>query len=152
MTRRARAAAAVLSGAALLTVPGCVDAQQSCTAIGCDSQVTFELPVDLVAETPYDVRACVDEVCRSATLTVPAPDDGPYTGTTANDLTLVVDADAITLALPVDDWGGQHRTSIVVRGPAGDVITEAEADREFTAARPNGPDCPPVCWQATVVV
>lgn len=152
MTGLARAAVAVVSGAVFLAVPACEDARQTCTAIGCDSNVTFELPVDLVAERAYDVRACVDAVCRSATLEVPAPDDGPFTGTTANDLTLMVDADAITLALPVDDWQGQHRVSIVVRSAAGDVITEGASDPEFTAARPNGPDCPPTCWRATVVV
>lgn len=147
--------AALLTGVAVALLGSACDGAQrgsTCTLIGCDSGVTFELAGDLVEQTPYEVRACVDELCRSATLEVPAPEDGPFTGITVNDLTLMTDTDTILLTLPEGDWGGRHEVSIVVRDASGQIIERGDANPELLAEQPNGPKCPPTCWRATVVI
>lgn len=129
-----------------------VDRGAVCTDIGCESGVTFTLTRDLVTEEAYEVEACVGDLCRTATLEVPAPDDGPFAGVQEGALGLNTDADSVSLRLPEGDWSGTHRVSLLVRDSGGEVVAETERDADFERMQPNGPDCPPTCWRAEVAV
>ena len=124
-------------------------APRVCTDIGCESAVTFRLPVDLEVNVPYEVEACIGELCERATLSVPLPDDGPFTGVTIGAITLQTDTESITLSLGSREVAGVHRARVTV-STDGEPIAEGDEDVEFERGQPNGPGCEPVCWVAEV--
>ena len=115
-----------------------------CTLIGCDSQVVFEMPADLEASRSYDVEACIDQRCESATIKIPPRGVG-LVGS------FMVDAatDVVTMSLPEGDYGGVHAVSLTLSGADVEPV-EIDAETEFERGQPNGPDCPPVCWRAII--
>lgn len=122
------------------------EAPIACRLIGCGSQVTFELEADVVRGTTYEVEACVDGECASATVDVPDAGfavSGPFS--------VDADGDALTLRLLGDDYSGAHEVSLRVTGSDG-LVVEAESLVEFDRLQPNGRGCAPVCWQVTVRV
>lgn len=116
----------------------------ACTLIGCESQVTFELSVDLAPGTTYEVEACIDGDCASATVEVPQAGLA-----TSGRFTVDAGRDALTLRLPDGDYGGAHGVTLSVAGSDGVLVT-VQNEVEFERLQPNGPRCEPVCWQATV--
>ena len=122
-----------------------------CTAIGCESGITFHLPVDLEVDVAYDVEACVDNVCERQVLRVPLPTDGPFTGTAQGSISLQIDTDTIMFGLGDRELPGSHQAHITV-WRNGDPIVEHEMDVEFGRTQPNGFGCEPVCWFADVIV
>jgi len=136
---------AVLTGCGLLVPP------RACTDAGCESAVTFLLPVDLEVNVAYEVEACVDELCERATLAVPLPEDGPFTGVTVDAITLQTDTDSIMLSLGNREMADDHRVRVTV-SIDDEAIAEGEADVAFERNQPNGPGCEPVCWFAEVEV
>jgi len=138
----------------IVMVAGCgllEPAPRACTAIGCESAVTFRLPVDLEVNVAYEVEACVDELCERVTLTVPLPDDGPFTGVTVGAITLQTDTDSVTFMVGGREMAGVHRARVTVRTD-GEAIADADEDVGFERNQPNGPGCEPVCWFAKVEV
>jgi hypothetical protein len=125
----------------------------ACTLIGCESQVVFEVggATDILSGETYEVEACIDGDCTSATVEVP-PAQGGAMGAGLSD-SLVVDPqqDLVTVRLSGGDYSGMHTVSLTLTGPDGQR-TEIESDTEFERSQPNGPGCEPVCWQATVRV
>jgi len=143
---------AALTTLALLAGCGLVDpAPKYCTQIGCESAVTFLLPVDLEVNVAYEVEACVDELCERATLAVPLPEDGPFTGVTVDAITLQTDTDSITLSLGAREMAGDHRARVTV-WIDDEAVAEADEDVPFERDQPNGPGCEPVCWFAELRV
>ena len=122
-----------------------------CTMIGCESAVVFHASIDLKAGIPYDVEACVDDMCERQVLRVPLPDDGPFTGTSQGSISLFIDTETITFTLGNRELPGTHQARLTVRRH-GDPILAIGTDVKFVRTQPNGPDCPPVCWIADVIV
>jgi len=123
----------------------------ACTLIGCESQVVFELGelTDIVSGATYDVEACVEEACESASVEVP-PAQGAATGAGMSD-SLLVDPqqDLVAFRLIDGDYSGMHTVSLTLIGPDGQRI-EIESETEFKRSQPNGQGCEPICWQAIV--
>lgn len=124
-----------------------------CTQAGCESQVIFHLTADLRNGVAYDVEACLDDDCSTATIEVPVVGgDEPFTGLEEGGILLLTDSDEIHLTLPEGDYGGAHRVSLDVRTSDGDVVVTVDEQTDFERYRPNGPLCEPVCWLAEVMV
>ena len=115
-----------------------------CTLIGCDSQVLFELDADLVAGAVYEVETCIDRACERAEIQMPAPGVG-----SAGALTIDPFADSVAVLLPEGDYAGMHTVALTISGTLLGRI-EIETEIQFERTQPNGPNCPPVCWQAIV--
>lgn len=135
--------AAALSGCSFST---------SCNDAGCFNRVAFELGHDLLVGETYTMEACVDDYCETATLGGPDAQ-----GTAASQasgtarLSLDTDRDIVNLeTMSSRDWSGTHRTSLTVRDSAGDTVAAVARETRFERTQPNGPDCPPVCWNARV--
>lgn len=123
----------------------------ACTLIGCESQVVFEVGTDIVSGETYEVEACIDGLCESATVAVP-PAQGQAMGAgLSGSLMLDPQQDLVTLRLAGADYSGRHTVSLTLAGPDGQ-LTEMAAETEFERSQPNGPGCEPVCWQAIVRV
>ena len=137
----------ILAGCIAPTMPAPPPAGEplACTLIGCESQIEFQLSGDLERGETYQIEACVDEDCASATIQIPDSGfvlEGPFT--------LDADRDTVTVRLLGFDYSGTHAVSFSVSGPAGPVA-EVETDIDFERLEPNGPGCEPVCWHATVL-
>jgi hypothetical protein len=123
------------------------DPPLACTAIGCNSQLTFELGTELERGERYDLEACIDGDCDAATVEIP-----PSGFATSGAFTVDADRNAVTVTLLGEDYSGAHDVSLtVVDARAQDIVRVADTI-EFDRAQPNGPGCEPVCWQATVRV
>lgn len=120
----------------------------SCTEIGCDSAVVFDLSYDVVAGGTYDVEACAAELCRSDTIRVPAGDD--VVSVRGDGLELLPRHDQVRLVLPGGDDGHTRTVSLTITDGSDARIVETTAEADFEEQRPNGPNCPPVCWVARV--
>ena len=131
----------VLAGCDALGVPPIA---MECPAMGCDSQVVFELQRNLDPGETYDVEACVDDRCFTAEVTV-----SEHGFAMRNEL--VLDGDQVVLVLPAGDYRGTRRVSLALRGPRGES-TDIETETEFARVQPNGEQCEPTCWQATIDV
>jgi hypothetical protein len=123
--------------------------QVACTEIGCESGVRFassRLGTLLGGARPLRVTACLDGDC--VTVAVPR---GRCAGP-GSDLSARVGCSdgAVVLRLPGrDDLGrGVHTARLKLTAGAAAVLDETVEGLRFTANRPNGPDCPPVCWTA----
>ena len=123
----------------------------ACTLIGCESQVVFELGdlTDILSGATYEIEACVDGTCESASVEVP-PAQGQAMGAGMSG-SLLVDPqqDLVSFRLSGGDYGGMHTVSLTLLGPDGQRI-EIESDTGFERGQPNGPGCEPICWQAIV--
>jgi len=153
MRRTASLAALVVMLAACVAPPVPDGPFIACTLIGCESQVVFEVggATDIASGETYEVEACLNGVCESATVEVP-PGQGAAMGAgVAGALVLDPQRDLVVLTLPGGDYGGMHTVSLTLTGPDGQR-TEIESDTEFERSQPNGLGCEPVCWQATVRV
>lgn len=125
----------------------------ACTLIGCESQVAFEIgdATDIVSGATYEVEACIDGQCESATVVVPPAQGAAIGAGVSGSLVLDPQQDIVTVRLIGGDYSGMHTLSLTLTGPDGQR-TEIESDTEFERSQPNGPGCEPVCWQATVRV
>lgn len=139
--------------ATLALVAGCALLPLECSAAGCENVVVFSLADDLRNGITYQVEACVDDRCTTATMEVPDQDgeDGPHTGQQQGDITLRTDLDEITLQLPDGDYGGTRQLSLTIMADGHDLVA-ATAVVEFVRDSPNGANCPPHCWRADLSV
>ena len=153
MRSTARIATLLVAGATML-LPGCRGPAPGgtappliCTQIGCESGVEFDLAQSLVEDRSYEIEACADTFCRSDTVDIPTG----FSGRRVQELEVALDR--ILLILPEADYAGRRRVSLLVRdAESGEVLAQVEDDVEFERLQPNGPDCPPVCWFARVLV
>jgi hypothetical protein len=128
-------------------VPGPGD-EVVCTAIGCDSQVVFELAeIELASDRSYEIEACLDDLCEAATVQ-PPPRGATIVGQRGG-LTISADENFVALVLPKGDYSGARAASLRIQPGDGDAF-EIEVEVELERTQPNGPNCPPVCWQAIV--
>lgn len=151
MRRLALAAVMLIASAACGSPPGPGGAV-ACTQIGCDSGVTFAVSgVGLDAGGGTVVaEACFDGRCERARYTQEANGAAEWDNT---QLQLFVGPDSVEvmLRLPEDDYDpdAAYDVSLELRVDGGEPM---RLDRRVHLERsqPNGPDCPPVCWQARV--
>lgn len=151
MARIARCAA-VLAVSTVVAACGFVlpftsptDEVHECPLIGCDSQVVFEIDYDLRPGGEYLVEACVEADCERARIRVPSGQGGRTVG----DLVLSAIDDVVVFVLHGEDYSGSHAVSLTVESPDQGTIT-VEEEIEFERTQPNGPECEPVCWSATI--
>jgi hypothetical protein len=108
--------------------------QRVCTQIGCSSGISVELPASS-ALPRHAVRAtvCMNERCRSFSLS--------ERGTSRQ----VVRIEDRRLAGP-----GPIRVRVVLRDRRDRRVLRRERVVTLSRAQPNGPDCPPTCWLASL--
>lgn len=154
-----------LPPAALLAVvllASCSAEPAACTNIGCGASVT--LP-NLATASGADVLALTVRLCRNGVCSEGAPAELPgapgtgagcrLTGDLAAQCTVWSEGpgryrlEAAFLDLG-DLRGGDRYTVRVVHRPSGVVLAEADGAPPYTTRRPNGPQCEPVCHQATL--
>jgi hypothetical protein len=128
MSSGTKTAAAVLLAACLSV--GCT--QSSCTAIGAEPGVSFDLR-RIVADRPRQVhvRACVRDICVGHLAS-----SGLWETIFINDPSLTGPR-----TVPV---------RLVVTGPAGRTILDETADVDVREFQPNGPGCDPIVFTASV--
>ena len=120
-----------------------------CTLIGCQDGITFESN-QLVPGQQYTISVCLNNRCSTMTTTAEFLDPAGSTDSTVVDpdrptqpfvriaVVLLDVADTVDLDLTIE--------AVEDRG----VIYEASGPVTFTASYPNGIDCPPPCWGATI--
>lgn len=126
---------------------------QVCTAIGCESQVSVRLAGIGQRGEPgvTKARMCFDDLCDTQRQRLKA--DGGSFGSEGSKVIVFaegVDVDVMLLLPPGNyDETTEHRVTVEVSVAGGKPVT---LDRMVTLERgqPNGPDCAPVCWQATI--
>ena len=134
--------------AALVLLGGCGFSPIGCTQAGCESGVRFTLAQDLLAETEYQVVACVDDRCAEGVLEV-----GPNTDGSDGPLSLAIgDTDTVFYSLGQLELNGEHQVALRVQAADGELLAEWEGLAEFERTQPNGPMCEPTCWLAEVRV
>lgn len=148
---------ATLSAIALFaaSLTGCGLGLSDCSAVGCENTVAFNLTgTDLRHEVAYEVEACLDDDCSTATIEVATEDaEGvALTGLGEGPIMLLTDTDQITLTLPQGDYSGAHRVRLVVETAEDGVLVNLDQQTDFEREYPNGPDCEPVCWRAEIAV
>jgi hypothetical protein len=119
-----------------ITMPG--DAR-ACTLIGCQSGVfwRFEAAVSADWPRPLTFEACIDDHCETSEVSA---DQVVATYRARVGLYDGIDREA------------EHVATVRVVGPAGVVLLQREDVVVLSSIQPNGPDCPPTCWQATISV
>ena len=121
----------------------------ACTLIGCTNSIEFDLAHDLVKGAHYDVEACVDGQCLSATLMV--KDKEGWVVASADGIGIDTDRDSVGMNLAGDNYSGSHDVRVVVRDETGEVLTDHSGTYEFIKTEPNGGGfCGPTCWDASV--
>jgi len=137
---------AVLLIAAFLLLSGCGFFPVMCTAVGCESGVLFTLEQDLLAETEYQVTACVDDRCAEGVLEV-----GPNADGLDGPLSLVIgDTDTVFYDLGEFELHGEHHVTLRVLTADDELVVEWAGTAAFERSQPNGPSCEPTCWLAEV--
>jgi len=124
--------AVVLPVLLVLTCLAC-HTDRTCSAVGAESGVVFDLSV-VLPQYPVDVKACVENTCvqqRTSTeqSTSIFVQDPTLTGPTVVRVSFII-------------TGFKHTTGAM----------EDSTTVQLHAVQPNGPDCPPLVYQANVVV
>jgi hypothetical protein len=118
----------VLSAALLLTA-ACGGPGVSCTLIGAESGVTFEVDSwNATHPTAAQAKACVESVCRTVSISRPM---------------LLFVADQV-------DGPRNVRVALTMWDARQHVLFRAQALVPLTKYQPNGPKCEPTAWQAVV--
>lgn len=132
---------------ALLPASGCVGSQ-NCTLVGCESGVNFDVDAPFEPGEEFRVSACVDDICREARGAV--PERGC---TTESDLTVCGPQSGGTdvhLRLPNGTYDKTYDVRFELVSGSGETLAQADASVDFQRSQPNGPDCGPICWSASV--
>lgn len=126
---------------------------QACTEIGCESQISvtlddFELDG---GEGVVETRMCFDDRCDEQRTRFTA-DGASFGGQRSKVEVFVVNEELnATLRLPHGDYDDttEHTVSLEVTVNGGKPVT-LERTVTLQRSQPNGPNCEPVCWQATI--
>ena len=125
---------------------------QVCTEIGCVNGVTVAVAgVGLGAKGGRVVaELCFDGACERGRY-VQQPDGAARWDNQQLDMFVSPDAVEVTLQLPEGDYDEAtvHEVSLTLRVAGGEPI-RVQQQVNLERSQPNGPDCPPVCWQARV--
>ncbi|PPK90828.1 hypothetical protein CLV92_1223 [Kineococcus xinjiangensis] len=105
----------------------------ACTQIGASSGVTFDFSALPATGAPWQVTACVQEVCDTR---IVQPGDGT---------TSYVRDDALQ-----DDTAVQARLRVV--DASGETVVDDTVSVTPVRYQPNGEGCEPIVWQAETVV
>jgi len=109
-----------------------------CTQIGCESQVLFEIGNDtIVSGATYEVEACIDGRCESATVVVPRAQGAAMGAGMSGSLMLDPQRGLVAFTLNTGDYSGLHEVSLTLVGPDGQR-TEIVSDIEFERGQPTG--------------
>ena len=111
----------------------------------------------------YDIEICVDDGCQTETITIDVPHPGTgeivrgeskrAPGSLDGWMLLWADSDSVDYYLPEGDYGESARVSFTLTDASGDVLAEVEnEDVPLERSQPNGPDCPPVCFQGRLTI
>lgn len=131
----------------LVPASGCVG-MRNCTLIGCESGVSFDLDEPLPPGQEFHVSACVGDVCREMSGTV--PERGC---TTQSDLMVCGPQSGGTdvhLTLPSGTYDQVYEVHLDLTTGSGETLAEANGSVDFQRSQPNGPNCGPICWSASV--
>jgi hypothetical protein len=124
----------------------------ACTEIGCVNGVTVAVTgVGLDAKGGRIVaEMCFDGGCQE-TRYVQQPDGASRSSNPAVQLFASPDAVEVMFQLPEGDYDEDtgHEVSLVLRVAGGEPI-RLQRTVNLERSQPNGPDCPPVCWQARI--
>jgi hypothetical protein len=104
----------------------------ACTEIGCTSGVSVTVEgFQLTAEDGVDVRACLDSVCRSRTVT----------------------EEPAVVPLEVDRSASETTVMVTVQvSRDGNILMDARKKVTLHKISPNGDQCGPICYVSFVVV
>ena len=143
--------ALLLGGCSFLTVGSATPTQdlRVCTLIGCESQVVFELDIDLASGTTYELRACIDDRCEQASVAIPPTDGAAVPAGSEGPFVLDPQNDVVAFLIGEGDFPGTHAVSLTLDDGSRNT-RGLEGDVEFERLQPNGEGCEPICWQATV--
>ncbi|HVM20009.1 MAG TPA: hypothetical protein VM307_08615 [Egibacteraceae bacterium] len=123
-----------------------------CTEIGCYSGVTFAVSgVGLDASGGRVVaEICVDGDCERARYRQ-RPDGSARWNNPRVDMSVSEDRVEVTFHLDGEDYdeATAHDVSLWLRVDGGDPIS-LQREVHLERSQPNGPNCPPVCWQARI--
>ncbi len=141
-----------------LALVGCGDVldQKSCTAIGCNSQVSTTLDLTNVGDAAgAKVVVCRNSACVEGTvnqqngqLSCSFQRDGSFLGPSCNQA-FSGNALSFTYTLADGEAKDGDTYSFKVTGKTGGTASK-EGAVTYQVSRPNGPDCEPVCSQATL--
>jgi hypothetical protein len=132
----------------VMVLGGCAPrtSERACTAMGCVNGVVFHLRRGVLpVEGPRAARtisACLDGNCSTLRA-------NPVQRCHGGDLHCL--GDRIMLDKHAED-DAVHEVRLKVTDAAGRVLAHVEQQVRFTVSYPNGRDCPPPCWQASVDV
>lgn len=142
---------------ALLLWAGPANAQMACTLIGCIDGLTIDMPADQRWEPGrYVFDVTLDGRSIRCTGALPLK--------TCEERSLTCNAGGVMItesgcAMPADSHGfgpiaiasGPSSIALTIRRD-GQTIATGDWTPEYKTSRPNGPQCPPVCRQATVTL
>lgn len=150
-----------LTAAAVLLLVGCsgeapgASVPRPCAQAGCDSQVTFIFPRFTAMLNRYaslTVEACLDNRCAQGVLpTGRCQGEGDLLVTSG--LGCRSDAIIYHLAPSQEDLAAssRHTATLTIVAQDKTILLLEEVERvSFTRVQPNGPDCPPTCYQADI--
>jgi len=102
----------------------------ACTEIGCSSGVFLDVsPVKRQLDEARRVRICLRDRCRSYEL---------------------ARTDLVTLSVPGLSDGQRVSVRMIVTGASGKVLLRRSTRAPVRRTQPNGPECPPTCFQVLV--
>jgi len=105
-----------------------------CTAKGCSSEVSVELPeLRGPAGSKYMIELCVNSACKEIPRVIEGDD---------------LDRAPVYQAMP--EAVESVQISVTVRDASGKNVDHAEGNVPVTVTHPNGPDCPPECRSVMV--
>ena len=117
----------------------------SCNQAGCSSAVSFDADAGLFVEgSDYLVEVCVDGECTETQFSA-------YGAPPVTDDTLPR-VRTYGAMLPDGDYAGADEVRLTITTTDGEPVAEALVPAEFERMRPNGPDCPPICWTMYVAL
>jgi len=104
-----------------------------CSAIGAEPGVNFDLK-EVLTKRPLDVKVCVDSTCVHRRASV------------GRGSSIFVEDQALNAPTMVP-------VTVVISRPGADrPVMEKSTNVQLSKVQPNGPDCPPLVYQAAVDV
>jgi hypothetical protein len=102
--------------------------ERVCTLIGCSSGVTVRITAPQPAGSTFTV--CIDDHCAKR----------------------MAQGDFYRLEDSAIDGSKPVRIRIVLRSKRRRVLARYDQQVMLTKSQPNGPECEPICWQATFAI
>jgi hypothetical protein len=154
---------AIVLGVVWLGSTSCIDLGQSCTIMGCMDQarLTFRPAGGAWTAGSYDLSVTVDGVERRCAFSVPEVLPAPRNGRSLCEpaLPLYIQSEVTCTEQSCTPIPDRYSASLTLEGTPsvlavvierdGEVILDETPALEYRSLRPNGPDCDPLCRQAS---